>query len=171
MTALSYIALGSNLDNPLQQVEQAIIELQQLPLCHVTATSPLYQTAPIGPTGQFDYINGVVALETDLEPLALLDALQAIENQHGRVRVERWGARTLDLDILLYGQETIDSPQLTIPHCGLTNRNFVLHPLADIADNLVLPNGTSLKQLLENCPPDGMVLLSGTSDVKDSSIT
>ena len=157
---LCYIALGSNLDNPQRQVTTAVAELAALKGSKLLAQSPWYRTAPIGPTNQPDYINGVVALETSLQPLDLLDALQAIENSHGRKRQQRWGARTLDLDILLYGQQTIVSKQLTVPHPELKNRNFVLYPLADICPELQLPDGTRLKQLLENCPPDGMVLLS-----------
>lgn len=160
MTALCYIALGSNLDNPQQQIERAVAAIEALAHCHISAQSPRYQTAPIGPGNQPDYINAVIALETGLQPTELLDALQAIENAQGRVRQQRWGARTLDLDILLYDQQVINTDRLTVPHPELGKRSFVLYPLADICPELVLPNGNPLKQLLENCPPDGMVQLS-----------
>ena len=155
----AYIALGSNLDNPLQQVERAVSAISQLNHCQLSATSPWYRTAAIGPGQQPDYINGVCAIETSLEPLQLLHQLQAIENNQGRVRNERWGARTLDLDILLYGELTIDSPQLQVPHPRMAERSFVLMPLADIATDLVMPDGQPLAQLLANCSREGIVRL------------
>ena len=157
MTETAYIALGSNLDKPQQQVLRAIIELEALPDTHVTAVSPWYSSLPMGPTDQPDYINGVAKLETTLPPLSLLKALQGIENAHHRVKLEHWGSRTLDLDILLYGNEVIDLPELHIPHTGMATRNFVLFPLADIAPQLVLPDGIALAELLENCPSEGIV--------------
>lgn len=139
MSALCYIGLGSNLEQPLQQVEQAVEAIKSLGT--VTAQSPWYQSQAIGPGNQDDYINGVIALETTLAPLQLLHALQAIENQQGRVRTIRWGERTLDLDILLYNQLELDSEELTIPHPRLCERAFVLYPLLDIAAEIQLPNG------------------------------
>lgn len=157
MTETAYIALGSNLDNPQQQVLRAIIELEALPDTHVTAVSPWYSSPPMGPADQPDYINGVAKLETTLPPLPLLKALQGIESTHHRVKLEHWGPRTLDLDILLYGNQVIDLPELRIPHAEMATRNFVLFPLADIAPQLVLPDGISLAELLESCPPEGIV--------------
>lgn len=157
MTEIAYIALGSNLDNPQQQVLRAITELDALPGTHITAVSPWYRSAPMGPSDQPDYINGVAKLETDLSPLPLLQALQNIEDTHQRVRQEHWGARTLDLDILLYGDQIIDHPKLQVPHPGMATRNFVLLPLADIAPQLMLPNKTSIAELLESCPSEGIV--------------
>jgi 2-amino-4-hydroxy-6-hydroxymethyldihydropteridine diphosphokinase len=153
---LAYIGLGSNLDSPRAQVEQALMELETISQSHVLAKSPLYRSVPVGPAGQPDYINAAALLETTLTPLALLDALQAIEQNHQRVRIERWGPRTLDLDILLLDQQTIDSERLKVPHPYLTERNFVLYPLADIAPELRLPDGTSLQQLIAQCPRDGL---------------
>jgi 2-amino-4-hydroxy-6-hydroxymethyldihydropteridine diphosphokinase len=153
---LAYIGLGSNLENPRAQVEQALVELAAIPESKLLATSPLYRSAPVGPGEQPDYINATALLETSLTPLALLDALQAIEQSHERVRIEHWGPRTLDLDILLLDQQTIDSERLRVPHPYLTQRNFVLYPLADIAPELLLPDGTSLQQLIAQCPRDGL---------------
>ncbi len=143
----AYIGLGSNLDDPLNQIEQAALELAALPGCQLLALSPRYRSAPMGPADQPDYINAVAALATQLEPLALLDALQAIEQQHGRQRLLRWGARTLDLDLLLYGEQTIDHPRLMVPHPGMLERAFVLVPLADIAAQLVLADGQNVATL------------------------
>ena len=114
----------------------------------------------MGPQDQPDYINAVVHLETDLEPIALLDALQELEHLHRRVRKQHWGPRTLDLDMLLYNQETINHARLQVPHPGLTQRNFVLYPLAEINSQLSLPNGTSLQQLLQDRPLADLVKLA-----------
>ncbi len=160
MTTTAYIALGSNLGNPQQQLDCAVAALQKLPQSEFLALSPWYQSKPHGPVSQPDYLNGVAAIATELTPAELLRHLQAIENRQGRVRLERWGPRTLDLDILLYGNEIIALPDLIIPHPAMKQRNFVLLPLADIAPALVLPDGTALQQLLENTGTDGIVRLA-----------
>ncbi|HHJ12991.1 MAG TPA: 2-amino-4-hydroxy-6-hydroxymethyldihydropteridine diphosphokinase [Gammaproteobacteria bacterium] len=134
----AWIGLGSNLDSPLDQVRAALTELAALPDTRLAACSRLYRSAPMGPPGQPDYINAVAGVDTGLPPQALLDALQAIERAHGRVRGEHWGPRTLDLDILLYGDLKLDSPRLHLPHPGLLARNFVLVPLAELAPGLML---------------------------------
>lgn len=152
----AYIGLGSNLANPRQQVTQALLALAAIPQTQLLANSPLYRSAPIGPGVQPDYVNAVALLETALNPLALLDALQAIEQDHQRVRIEHWGPRTLDLDILLLDQLQIDSERLKVPHPYLRQRNFVLYPLADISPELHLPDGTSLQQLMAQCPRAGL---------------
>lgn len=159
----AYIGLGSNLDEPLQQLQRAIEALQQLPESRLTAISRFYRSKPMGPADQPDYINAVAMFDTCLEPLALLDALQAIEQQQGRVRDgERWGPRTLDLDLLLYGPEVIELPRLQVPHPGITRRSFVLQPLFDLAPGLTFPDGLTLREALavidtsdlERLPPD-----------------
>ena len=104
----------------------------------------------MGPADQPDFINRVIALNTDLTPEQLLDELQAIENQQGRIRTIHWGPRTIDLDILLYGNETISTPRLTIPHPGLKDRAFFIYPLSEINPNLILPNGESIIMLKEH---------------------
>ncbi len=160
MTTTAYIALGSNLGNPQQQLTCAVSALQQLPQSEFLALSPWYQSKPHGPVSQPDYLNGVAAIATELPPTELLQQLQTIENNQGRIRAERWGPRTLDLDILLYGNKIIELPELSIPHPAMKQRNFVLLPLADIAPELVLPDGTALQQLLENTGTDGIVQLA-----------
>jgi 2-amino-4-hydroxy-6-hydroxymethyldihydropteridine diphosphokinase len=158
MTAVvtAYIGLGSNLDDPESQVRRACAELAQIADSRLVAVSPLYRSEPLGPPGQPDYINAVARLATTLSPERLLDALQAIEQAHGRVRKERWGARTLDLDVLLYGEQVIDSARLTVPHPHMSGRAFVLYPLADIAPELVVPGLGPLVGLLAACPAEGL---------------
>ena len=148
----AWIGLGSNLEDPLAQVSTALQELKQLPDTTLAARSSLYRSDPVGPPGQPDYITAVAALDTRLEPEALLDALQAIEQMHQRVRKIHWGPRTLDLDLLLYGDQVISTPRLTVPHAYMAERNFVLWPLAELAPELILPDGRPLNTLLQHCP-------------------
>lgn len=155
---LAYIGLGSNLEDPMDQVQRAFDELDSLANTHLLKRSLLYQSRAIGPE-QPDYINAVAQLETNLAPLELLDALQTIEQTHQRVRLQHWGPRTLDLDLLLYDDKTIQHPRLTVPHAYLTQRSFVLYPLADIDPNLHLPDGQSLQALLQQCPFEGLTRL------------
>ena len=156
MTA-AYIALGSNLQDPATQLRSAVTAISQLPDSRVERTSSIYRSVPLGTTAQPDYLNAVLLLATTLPPLRLLDALQQIEQAQGRVRGERWGPRTLDLDILLYGNQKIDSPRLTVPHPAMSQRNFVLYPLLEISDaNLVLPDGTVLDTLVAACPGNSL---------------
>lgn len=135
---LAYLGLGSNLDEPVEQIQQALKALDRLPLSHVTAHSALYASAPVGPQNQPDFINAVAALETRLSPLALLDQLQALEQHHRRVRHRRWGPRTLDIDLLWYANRHLVTPRLTVPHPQMHNRRFVIEPLASIAPDLKL---------------------------------
>lgn len=155
---LAYVGLGSNLEDPQDQVSRAFHELESLADTRLVARSRFYQSLAIGPE-QPDYINAVAQLETRLAPLDLLDALQAIEQAHQRVRLQHWGPRTLDLDLLLYGNETIQHPRLNVPHPYLPQRSFVIYPLADIDPNLQLPNGQPLQTLLSQCPFEGLVRL------------
>jgi len=147
----AYIGLGSNLADPQAQLQRAFTELAQLLHSQLLARSSLYRSTPMGPPDQPDYLNAVAALETTLPPLDLLAQLQALETAHQRVRGERWGPRTLDLDLLLYADQTIDLPTLTVPHPGLCERNFVLYPLAEIAPGLVIPGFGALGELLARC--------------------
>jgi 2-amino-4-hydroxy-6-hydroxymethyldihydropteridine diphosphokinase len=151
-----YIGMGSNLAAPQQQLRNAIEALAQLPGTALAGVSAFYQSDSLLP-GQPRYTNAVAALDSDLAPLDLLDALQAIENDQGRQRLERWGPRTLDLDILLFGDRLIDEPRLKVPHYQMHLRAFVLYPLAELAPaNLQLPDGQSLSGLLEACPFVGL---------------
>lgn len=160
-STIVYLGLGSNLAEPAKQIESArqaiaaILEVEEL------ACSSLYRSLPMGPKDQPDYINAVMAIATCLSPQALLAKLQTIEKAHGRIRKgQRWGARTLDLDILLYGDQLIDLPELTVPHCGIAERAFVLQPLAEIAPHLVIPGKGEVADLLVNCPPLGLQRLN-----------
>ncbi|ART80249.1 2-amino-4-hydroxy-6-hydroxymethyldihydropteridine diphosphokinase [Oceanisphaera avium] len=158
-----FVGLGANLAQPVAQIRAAQVALEALALPNSLRHSPLYQSLPMGPSDQPLYINGVSEFVTKLAPHALLDALQAIEQAQGRERKEqRWGARTLDLDILLYGNQRIIDERLTVPHYGMKQREFVLYPLADLCPDLVLPCTTPLADLLLTCPLNGMTLLSSS---------
>ena len=151
-----YIGMGSNLAAPDQQLRSAIEALAQLPGTHVAGVSAFYQSDSLLP-GQPRYTNAVAALDSSLTPLELLDALQTIENDQGRERLERWGPRTLDLDILLFGDRLIDEPRLKVPHYQMHLRAFVLYPLAELAPaELTLPDGQHLSHLLTSCPFVGL---------------
>ena len=153
-----YIGIGGNLNNPKATVINAIEQLKQLPQSRWVGVSSLYQSKPMGPADQPDYINAVAAIDTELEPLELLTATQQIEQQHGRERKDqRWGARTLDLDILLFGEQIIAHDRLVVPHYGLQQREFVLYPLQELQADLVLPDGLTLQQVIANIPYNGMV--------------
>lgn len=155
----AYIALGSNLDNPLGQVKSAVQELELMPDSRVAAVSHWYLSTPMGPVEQPDFINGVALLETALTARQLLAQMQDIERRHQRRRGQHWGPRTLDLDLLLYADHVIAEPGLSVPHPGLRQRNFVLYPLADISPQLTLPSGESLASLLSLCPSAGLTRL------------
>ena len=150
MTEVAYISVGSNLNNPYQQVKSAIDKLKIVDGIRIEAMSGWYLSDPVGPKNQSRYVNGVIKISTRLSPNQLLKKLHEIENAHGRIRNVRWGPRTLDLDILLYGSRMINTKKLTIPHPEMKIRNFVLTPLADIEPDLVLPDGSILSSLLEN---------------------
>lgn len=143
----AYVGLGANLGDAPATLRSAVAELRQMPGSRVSAVSSLYRSAPLGPAGQPDYFNAAVRLETSLTPHALLAALQAIENRHGRVREVRWGARTLDLDLLLYGRDEIATADLIVPHAELIKRNFVVIPLLDLQPAPLLPDGRALTAL------------------------
>lgn len=140
---IAYIGLGSNLGDSQQIMAEAVAKLASLGPVQV---SKLYQSPPMGPQDQPNYHNAVVQLSTDLAPLALLDQLQKIEQESGRVRLRHWGERTLDLDLLLYGQDNIENDRLTVPHVGVLERDFVLIPLLDLDADLVV-KGQQLKDL------------------------
>ncbi|UIJ75222.1 MULTISPECIES: 2-amino-4-hydroxy-6-hydroxymethyldihydropteridine diphosphokinase [unclassified Acinetobacter] len=140
---LTYIGLGSNLGDSLQILSEAVHKLATLGKVKV---SKLYQSPPMGPQDQPNYLNAAVALETDLAPLALLDELQRFEQESGRVRLRHWGERTLDLDLLIYGEQHIQNERLTVPHVGVLERDFVLKPLLDLDENLHI-KGQPLKDL------------------------
>ncbi len=161
---LAYIGLGSNLSDPEKQIHQAIRQIKLIKNSHITSISSLYFSRPMGPQDQPDYMNAVLALHTTLNPIDLLDELQTIESNTGRIRKDdRWGARILDLDILLFDQLIIDSERLTVPHYGLKQREFVLLPLAEITQQLVLPDGDNVAVLANNIATNGLKIHSQLS--------
>jgi len=154
---LVYIGLGANLAQPVQQLERAVIALQGIKDTTLIQVSSFYGSKPMGPQDQPDYVNAVAALSTRLSAEELLTELQDIELEQGRQRKdERWGPRTLDLDILLFGDESIQTERLTVPHYGMKTREFVLYPLAELNSALVLPDGTRLSELLTTVPLNGL---------------
>lgn len=143
MSIVTYIGLGSNLGDSKVILAEAVHKLASL---GDVKTSKLYQSPPMGPQDQPNYLNAVVQLSTNLAPLALLDELQRFEQESGRVRLRHWGERTLDLDLLIYAEEKIQHERLTVPHVGVMERDFVLIPLLDLDPNLHI-DGIALKQL------------------------
>ena len=145
---LCYIGLGANLNDPVRQIHLALASLAALPQSRLSAVSSLYGSKPLGPQDQPDYVNAVAALETTLEPLALLDELQRIERDQGRVKLRHWGERCIDLDLLLFGNTEFHNERLTIPHKEMRRRSFVIQPLRELAPDLVLPDGTHLSKVV-----------------------
>jgi 2-amino-4-hydroxy-6-hydroxymethyldihydropteridine diphosphokinase len=156
-----YIGLGSNLAQPEKQIQAACCSLTKLPDSRLIKCSSLYQSLPMGPQDQPNYVNAVALITTTLSPETLLQQTQLIENQQGRIRkANRWGPRTLDLDMLLYGNQQIDNQHLTVPHSGMKQREFVLYPLLEIAPDLILPCGEKLADLVLSCPLNGLQKMS-----------
>jgi 2-amino-4-hydroxy-6-hydroxymethyldihydropteridine diphosphokinase len=157
------IALGSNLGDSLTTLEAALEHLAQTPGVTLLKVSPWYQTSPLGPA-QPDYLNGCALLEVTLSAQGMLVILGAIENQFGRVRQQRWGPRTLDLDLLLYGDLVLETADLIIPHPRMGERAFVLVPLAAIAPDLMDPrSGQTISQLLDQVDKTGVELFTPAS--------
>ncbi len=152
----AFIGLGSNLEDPIAQVNDAIALLDETNGLERIATSLLYASPPMGPQDQPDYINAVVEVETLLSPLAVLNALQSIENCQGRVRERRWGPRTLDLDLLAYGEVVMHDERLQLPHPGITERAFVLVPWAEIAADFEIIGLDKVQVLADACPLAGL---------------
>ncbi len=155
----AFIALGANLGDPAATIRAAFEALDSLPDSRLLASSALYRTAPVGITEQPEFVNAAARIETGLAPEALLDALLDIEHRFGRIRAERNGPRTLDLDVLLYDDLVLDSPRLTLPHPRLHLRAFVLYPLADLAPDLALPGRGSLAAWLPAVANQGICRL------------
>lgn len=159
MTAalVAAIGLGSNLSDPVAQVQAALAALAQLPDSELLAASSLYRNPPMGPQDQPDYVNAVALLRTALPPLRLLQRLQEIERRQGKVYRQHWGPRNIDLDLLLYGQQRIREAQLTVPHPGLHERAFVLYPLAEIAPDLLVPGYGAVRELAAAHSADSLI--------------
>lgn len=157
----AYVALGSNLDDPARQVEQAIEALAGIPDTRLLLRSRLWRTPPMGPQDQPHFVNAAAGLLTRLDARALLDALAAIERRMGRAEpAVRWGPRVIDLDLLMVGDETRAEPGLTLPHPGLHRRNFVLYPLAEIAADARVPGHGRVRVLRQQVPGEGLEALS-----------
>jgi len=144
----AYIALGSNLEQPQRQLQAGYTALARLPDTQLIAQSSMYRSAPVGYANQPDFVNAVAAIRTTLTPRALLDALLAIEREHGRVREFANAPRTLDLDIALYGEHVVHEPGLSIPHPRMHQRAFVMVPLAEIAPHAIVPGRGCVHELL-----------------------
>ena len=147
MGTLAFLGLGSNLGDRLTNLQGAVDLLQHEPGLRVTASSRVWETVPVGGPPQPDYLNAVLRVETDLSARDLLDAAHRVEARLGRVRKERWGARSIDVDLLLFDEETIVEEDLVVPHPRMHQRAFVLLPLLELVADPTLPNGTRLKDL------------------------
>ena len=151
----AYIGVGSNLDEPVQQVRQGLKSLELLPKSTLVLQSGLFRSAPMGPAGQPDFINAVAAIMTQLEPGELLSLMQRIEEGQGRDRsVERWGPRTLDLDLLAFAAVKMAGADLTLPHPGIAERNFVLLPWREIAPHYRVPGLATVARLAQSITAD-----------------
>lgn len=157
---ISYLSLGSNMGDKLEYLRSAHRELARAEKIEIRRMSPVYQTEPVGKTDQDWFLNQVMEIATTLPPPALLETCQSIEQRLGRVRLERWGPRTMDIDILLYGDVKQDDPQLTLPHPRMLERAFVLVPLADLVPELVIDKRTVAEHLARLSEKDraGVVL-------------
>lgn len=152
----AYVGVGSNMGDPKARVRDAFAALAGLPRTRLIARSRLYRTRPFGPVPQGDFINAVAGLLTQLDAVALLEGLRGIERDAGRVRNERWGPRTLDLDLLVFGSRQLQTPELTVPHPGIAERGFVLAPLHDVAPTLDVPGAGRVEVLLRRLADDGI---------------
>ena len=150
----AFVGIGANLGDPVAQVRAGVAALAALPRTRLVAASSLYRTAPVGYTAQGDFVNAVALIETELAPRALLDQLLAIEARAGRERRFKDAPRTLDLDLLLYGDETIDEPGLALPHPGLHERAFALAPLVELDPDCIIPGRGLARELLARIAPD-----------------
>lgn len=157
MNSRVFIALGSNLGQPLQHANAAIAALKKIPQTVLIQHAPFYRSTPLGPQNQPDFLNTVIEVSTTLSAEQLLNYTQQIEHDLGRERKEqRWGPRTLDLDILLFGNQMINSERLIIPHYDMMNREFVLYPLFDLDPSLRFPDGSLLKDRIKAVDKKGL---------------
>jgi len=173
----AFIGIGSNLNSPALQLAQAVSALRKLPHSTLEQVSSAYQSKAVGPGEQPDYLNAVVQVNTTLSPLTLLDHLQSIEQAQGRQRGVRWGARTLDLDLLLYGDSVINEARLTLPHPRILERDFVLRPLLEIIGDSTLATTLATTMdfttALKNCASNALVKIDCNLDnpLMDSPLT
>jgi 2-amino-4-hydroxy-6-hydroxymethyldihydropteridine diphosphokinase len=153
----AYIALGSNIDSPREQIDRGFEHLAALPSTRLISRSHIYASVAFGPVSQADFINAAAGVLTQLEPLELLRALKRLESELGREQpIVRWGPRRIDLDLLVYADQRIESPELTLPHAGITQRNFVLYPLCDLAPDLRIPGQDVVRALAARIGSEGL---------------
>lgn len=155
-----FIALGANLGDPLKTLDLAWQAMLEDGVLTQLSKSSWYRSKPMGPADQPDYVNGVVKADTELSPIALLDYLQSVEQQFGRQRLRHWGERTLDLDLLLFGNQHLQEPRLTVPHPGLLTRDFVLVPLLELAPDCQLPDGILVRDAATNIQHHDLIKIS-----------
>ncbi|URJ24072.1 2-amino-4-hydroxy-6-hydroxymethyldihydropteridine diphosphokinase [Blochmannia endosymbiont of Camponotus sp.] len=154
-----WVGIGSNMLNPQQQADRAIWSISKLPMTRLVNFSSYYRSLPLGDKNQPDFLNAIIILDTNLSPKSLLSHLQYIERKQGRIRSLNsliWQPRTLDLDILLFGKYFIYTPELTIPHHGMLNREFVLYPLMALDNNLIFPDGRVITDIVKTVPKNGL---------------
>jgi len=157
----AYVGLGSNLDDPSARIAEACAALAEIPNSRFVRASSLYRTPPFGPVAQPEFVNAVAALLTQLSPQELLAALKQIEARMGRTApIERWGPRRIDLDLLVYGDVTLEEPGITVPHPGIPERAFVLVPFAEIAPDLLVPRAGRVSMLLGRVDTSAVVRLA-----------
>ena len=158
----AYIGVGSNLGKPAEQVRHATSAIDAYPDTRLVLQSPHYRSSPLGPQDQPDFINAVVAVMTRLEPADLFDLMQQTESEHGRDRSSgHWGPRTLDLDLLAYSSDVLQTDRLTLPHPGIAERNFVLLPWSDIAPHYAVPGLATVRRLAAAAPSEPAIRKEG----------
>lgn len=167
LTSVAYIGLGGNIGDSIAILRAALTDLDSAPHTRVTAVSHFVRSKPLADMPQADYTNAVARMETTLSPLELLTFLQSIETAHGRVRAQRWGDRTLDLDILVYDDHITIDPRLSLPHPGMAMRDFVLYPLRELTGDAFTITGLGrLDALIADCPSRGLVTLEASWPVR-----
>ena len=172
MSDIAYIGLGSNIEKPIEQLLSASRSLHEHEQISLQQSSHLYSSAPMGPKNQPDFVNSVCKITTSLTPIELLDVLQKIENEHGRERKdEKWGPRTLDLDILLFNNLSMDNVRLTLPHYGMHEREFVLVPLFEISPDMIMQDGRSLAAWVAKCDLSGLKRLPHKVDASTLNLS
>lgn len=168
LSCIAYIAIGSNLENPSTQVENAVKAIAKLEHTRLMKVSRWFQSEALGPSNQADYLNGMVEVKTTLAPEDLLEKLFEVENSHGRIRKVRWGARTLDLDLIAYDTVVIAGERLTLPHPRAAERNFVIYPLHELAPELLLKD-KSVSDIYRTSSCHGLIQLQRSSDYRSRS--
>lgn len=171
LSEIAYVGLGSNIGSPVNQLEQALAAIDKHSQMTLLTHSHFYSSSPMGPQDQPDYVNAVCKIKTSLQPQELLTTLQGIENLQGRERIgDRWGPRTLDLDILLYNDLALKTKDLTLPHYGMQEREFVLVPLFELSPDLIMQDGRSLATWVAKCSLEGLYRIgTKVSNIKISA--